>query len=106
MRKGLFFSSLVIAAGAGAALFMYTKAPASRAIFGTLTSTITNKPLGFFDVEIESVTDPNFPRRRHITDEKGWFKFEDLPDGTYRVTAYNRDRTGHVAQQVPPGGPA
>jgi hypothetical protein len=103
MRKGLFFSSLVIAAGAAVALHFYWNAPASTAIYGTLTSTITKKPLGFFDIEIESVTNPNFPRRKHMTDEKGWFSFEGLPDGVYRVTAYNRDRSGHVAQEVPRG---
>jgi hypothetical protein len=102
MRKGFFFSSLVIALGAAFALYFYWYAPASRSIYGTLTSITTKKPLGFHDVELESLADASY-KRKHMTDEKGWFSFQDLPEGRYRVTAYNRDRSGSLAVEAERG---
>lgn len=102
MRKGLFFSSLAIATAAGAALYIYWYAPAARSIYGTLSSTTTKRPLRGCEVVLESRANPTF-RQVRTTDERGWFNFADLEEGTYRVTAYNRDKTGSLAVEVPRG---
>ena len=58
-----------------------------RILYGAEMSVALCPDAGFFDLSLADI-DPRLARyvRKVITDEKGNFRFEGLPDGGYRVT--------------------
>jgi hypothetical protein len=105
VRKGPFFGSLFVALGAGAAIYLYLFAPVSRSIQGYVMTRTDAPDTGIPNIEVDlaSETDTSIQRATR-TNEKGWFTFPGLPDGTYTVSATLPDGASDEAKNVSRGG--
>ncbi|MBI3819201.1 MAG: hypothetical protein HY286_10955 [Planctomycetes bacterium] len=90
MRRGFFFSSLLITAATGVSLYFYITAPASRAITGYVYSkNADGRREASQNTEIDLWSDDgsDAPILKTTTNELGWFSFPELKNSHYKISA-------------------